>query len=159
VWTPLAKELKESVYEWDTRGVADGSYEVKVIASDKLDNAAGEAKDAARVSGTFVVDHTPPAIGELKVALEGNKVTISGEAKDATSAVVDVRFRVDGQISGGGDWQPAAASDKIFDSAQEAFTVVTGPLSAGGHRVTVRATDSQGNSSYKTVTVVVKPAG
>jgi sugar lactone lactonase YvrE len=150
-WTPLAKDIRESVYEWDTRGVADGVYQVKIIASDKLDNP--DPKETARVSGRFTIDHTPPTRGELAIKTDGNKVHIAGEAKDATSAIADVRYQIDGQ----GDWQPAAASDKIFDSAQESFTIVTPPLSAAGHRITVRAVDAQGNAAYKTVTVTVKP--
>ena len=72
--------------------------------------------------------------------------------------MTDVRYQVDGQIAGGGseDWQPAAASDKIFDSPEEAFTLTTRPLSTGPHRITVRATDAAGNSSYKAVTINVK---
>ncbi len=80
-------------------------------------------------------------------------------AKDILSPVADVRYQVDGNLSAGttGDWQPAAASDKIFDSPQEAFTLVTRPLSAGPHRITIRATDAAGNSSYKALTIIVKP--
>ncbi|GEM_PF-1290833 len=152
LWTPLAKNLKEMSYDWDTKALSDGKYQVKVIASDAPDNTPADGKSVARLSAPVTIDHTPPVIGDLKTAIDANKVTITGEAADAASAIVDVRYQVDGR----GDWQPAAASDTIFDSPKEAFTAATTPLSTGGHRIAIRATDAHGNASYKSVTVTIK---
>lgn len=150
LWTPIARALRTTSYDWNTQAIPDGKYQVKIVATDAPDNSPEQAQSAARVSSTIVIDHTPPEIGELKttVAADG-KVTITGTAKDALSPVISVRYQIDGQ----GDWRPATPSDKIFDSLNEAFTVVTRPLPASGHRITIRATDSAGNTSYKAVTV------
>ncbi len=59
-WILLKDKLKESSYEWDTRTVADGQYQVKVVASDAMSNPPGDAKTASRVSDYFIVDNTPP---------------------------------------------------------------------------------------------------
>jgi sugar lactone lactonase YvrE len=155
-WTPLAKHIKDSSYDWDTRALPDGQYQVKVIASDKPDNTAGDAKETARVSPPITIDHTPPTFGQLKAGTDGDKkdvASISGDATDPLSPITDIRYQIDGQ----GDWQPASPADKMFDSLHESFTIVTAPLSAESHRITVRATDAQGNSGYKTVTVAIKP--
>ena len=40
-WILLKNKLKDMTYDWDTQSVADGRYEVKVIASDELANAVG----------------------------------------------------------------------------------------------------------------------
>ena len=152
-WTLVARDVKEILYDWDTRAIPDGKYQVKVVASDSPDNAAVDSLETARSSAPFTINHTPPAMSDLTAQVEGNRAKIGGEAKDGLSPVVNVRYQIDGQ----GDWQPAAASDKIFDSPQEAFTIVTRPLSVGAHRITVRATDAAGNSSYKAVTVSVQP--
>jgi hypothetical protein len=158
LWTPLARDLKDPTYEWDTRSVPDGKYQVKVVASDSPDNPPDTALETARSSAPFMINHTPPTLSDVAATVDGNRVTVTGKAKDGLSAVTDVRYQVDGQIAGGGseDWQPAAASDKIFDSPEEAFTLTTRPLSTGPHRITVRATDAAGNSSYKAVTIHVK---
>jgi hypothetical protein len=162
LWTPLARNLKDSIYEWDTRSVPDGKYQVKLVASDSPDNPSPTALETARTSAPFVINHTPPVLSALTATVEGNKATVTGKATDGLSAVTDVRYRVDGQINeemgGGGseDWQPAAASDKIFDSPEEGFILVTRPLSTGPHRITVRATDAAGNNSYKAVTIDIK---
>ncbi len=152
-WTLVARDVKEILYDWDTRAIPDGKYQVKVVASDSPDNAAVDSLETARSSAPFTINHTPPVMSNVAASVDGNRVRIAGEAKDGLSPVVNVRYQIDGQ----GDWQPAAASDKIFDSPQEAFTIVTRPLSVGAHRITVRATDAAGNSSYKAVTVSVQP--
>jgi len=153
IWTPIAKDVSDTVYEWDTKSLADGKYVIKVIASDSPDNDQASALQTARTSAPFTIDHTPPTLGDLTPKVEGNVITLTGEASDALSSISDVRYQIDGQ----GDWQPAAASDKIFDSPHEGFTIVTRPLATGGHRITVRATDAKGNSCYKAATVTVKP--
>lgn len=151
-WTTLARDLKETTFDWQTKTVPDGKYQVKVIASDAADNTPDTAKSSARETAAITIDHTAPAVGDLAVTVDGNRVTLAGDAKDALSNIVDVRLQVDNQ----GDWQPAAASDKMFDSPNEAFTATTRALAPGNHRITVRVTDAAGNSSYKAVTVTVK---
>jgi hypothetical protein len=151
-WTPIVKDLRTTSYDWSTTAVPDGMYQVKVVASDALDNTAEEAKSVARVTPAFRIDHTPPEIGELKAEVNEGKVTVTGSAKDGLSSLSEVRFQVDG----GQDWQVAKSSDTIFDSPSEAFTLTTRQLSAGGHRITVRAMDAAGNCAYKAVSVTVK---
>jgi hypothetical protein len=152
IWTPLVRDLKDNTYEWNTHALPDGKYQVKVIASDRPDNPADRALESARLSATFTMDHTPPTFAGIKTTTDGNKVTITGQASDALSAVTDIRYQIDSQ----GDWQPAAPSDNMFDSPKEAFTIATRPLSAAGHRITIRATDAAGNSAYKAVAVTIK---
>ena len=152
LWIQLAKDLKETSYDWNTRAVPDGKYQIKVIASDAPDNTAQEAKSVAQVTPPFLVVNTPPTINDVKTTLEDAKATITGTIKGKLSPIVEVRFQIDSQV----DWQLAAASDKIFDSPSEGFTLTTKALSASSHRITVRATDAQGNSSYQAVTVNVK---
>lgn len=150
-WVQIARDLTDTSFSWNTRSVPDGRYQVKVIASDAADNLVEEAQAVAQVAAPVAVDNTPPAVEGLQGQAEGGRVKVTGAVKDASSAVVEVRY----QINGGEDWHPAASSDKIFDSPSESFTLVTKPLSAGSHRITVRATDALGNSAYDALTVKV----
>ncbi len=152
VWVQIARDIKDETYTWNVRAVPDGKYQIKVIASDAADNTAQGAKAVALVSVPVTVDNTPPTVTDLKAEVDGKTVKVSGTAKDKVTPIVDVRYIVDGQT----DWQPAVASDKIFDLPTEAFTLVTNALPAGEHRITVRATDSAGNSCYEAVTATVK---
>jgi len=152
VWVQVAKDLRDTAYTWNTKSVADGKYQVKVIASDAADNVPSEAKAVAAVSATLLVNNTPPVISEVKTTIDGGQVTVEGVAKDGISAIAEVRYQVDSAV----DWQLARASDKMFDSPKEGFTFVTKALPSGSHRITIRAIDAAGNSSSKAVTAVVK---
>ncbi|MEI8195387.1 MAG: Ig-like domain-containing protein [Phycisphaerae bacterium] len=153
LWLPLAKDLKDSEYEWATQAIPEGKYQVKVTASDSPDNPPSETKSVARISTPFLIVNNPPALVDLKTSTEaaagGGKVTLTGTAKSKLVAVTEVRFQIDNQ----GDWQPASASDKMFDSPTEGFTLTTRNLASGAHSITVRATDAAGNMGYQTVTV------
>lgn len=153
LWVQLAKDIKEPAFDWNTKEVPDGKYQLKVIASDAADNTAEDAKSVARVTPIITINNTPPAIGDLKAeAQAGGVVKISGHADDTVSSITEVRYQIDGYP----DWRPAVASDKIFDSPSEGFSAETRMLTAGEHRITVKATDAQGNVSYKAVMVTVK---
>src|SRR5687768_7457131 len=76
-WILLKEKLKEPTFEWDTRSVADGRYEVRVTATDAAANPKGAGKTASRVSEPIVVDNTAPQLGEIKAVTKGNGATIS----------------------------------------------------------------------------------
>jgi hypothetical protein len=151
-WLPLAKDVTDSQYDWPVAAVPDGKYQVKVVASDAPDNPAGQVRQSAQVSAPFLVVGTLPSVADIKAAVAGAKVDVTGIAKAHLCAVADVRFQVDGQ----GDWQPAAPSDKLFDSPTEGFTLTTRALAVGAHVITVRVTDALGNIGYQAVTVEIK---
>ncbi len=152
-WILLKNKLHDATYEWDTRSVPDGRYQVKVEASDAEANPVGQGKTASRISDTVLVDNTPPVVGDIKTQIHGQDVTVQLRAVDRTSIVAAVDYAVDSAS----DWQAAASMDKMFDSpaAQAKFTV-TG-LSAGTHQIVVRATDARGNQGFENVTVTVAP--
>ena len=70
----LKDRMTEATFEWDTRSVADGKYQVRVVASDALANVPGAGKTAARVSDSVLIDNTPPRITGLSAARSGNKM-------------------------------------------------------------------------------------
>jgi hypothetical protein len=152
-WILLKNKLHDATYEWDTRSVPDGRYQVKVEASDAAANPMGQGKTASRISDMVLVDNTPPVVGDIKTQVHGQDVTVHLRAVDRTSIVAAVDYAIDSAS----DWQSAASVDKMFDSpAAEAEFTVTG-LTAGTHQIVVRATDARGNEGYETVTVTVAP--
>ncbi len=124
-------------HEWDTLGIAEGRYRIRIEASDDLANPPEAAQVHSLESQPFSVDNTPPAISGLRFA--GGKVT--GKATDATSAVVRVHVSIDGRL----DWRPVRAVDGIFDSETEAFEADVRGLAAGSHVIAIRAVDAAGN--------------
>ena len=150
-WILLKDDISELTYEWDTRTVSDGRYEVRVTASDALANAAGRGKSAARVSDPIVVDNTAPVIGDLQVKTTDGKPTVSVKASDRTSALYSFEYSVDSAA----DWQTALPSDNICDSPEESASFPLTGLKPGTHQVAVRVTDAAGNQAVRTVTTTI----
>jgi hypothetical protein len=153
-WILLKDKLTDATFEWNTRNVADGRYQVKVIASDAAANPEGEGKTASRVSEQVVVDNTPPEIGDMKAVGGAGSARIETKVVDRTSTVAALAYSVDSAE----DWQAVLPVDKIADSPEEAYSFAVGGLSSGAHQITLKATDSQGNAGYVTVNVTVDPA-
>ena len=154
-WILKRDKLKDSTYDWETRGVGDGRYEIKVQASDAAANPPGDGRTASRVSDPVIVDNTPPAIGDVKTDVAGADATISVNVADRTSTVARLEYSVDSSQ----DWQAVLPSDKIADSPEEAYRFVASGLSPGPHQIAVRASDSKGNRSFESINVAVeKPA-
>ncbi|MGD0771081.1 MAG: hypothetical protein ABSB42_23085 [Tepidisphaeraceae bacterium] len=153
-WVLLKDGLTQASFEWDTHAVADGEYQVKVVASDALANPPGDGKTASRVSDYFVVDNTPPTIGDLDYKVAGGAVTISLRVQDQTSTVASVEYAVDSADQ----WQTVLPLDGIFDSPDEQVKFSVNGLTPGEHQVTIRATDSHGNQSLHSIVIKVKSA-
>jgi hypothetical protein len=152
-WILLKDKLTDNHYDWDTRTVADGRYEVRVVASDALANPPGQGKVGSRVSDPVVIDNTPPTIGDVKTAVKGGAVTVDARAVDRTSIVAAIEYSLDSST----DWQLVLPSNKMFDSPEEAVHFTVPGLSAGAHQLTLRATDARGNQAFETVLVTVEP--
>lgn len=150
-WILLKDKVKEKSYLWNTRQLADGRYQVRVVASDALSNPIGEGLTTSRFSETVMVDNTPPAIGDIKTEQTEDGVRVSLRAVDRTSTVAGVQYAVDSRA----DWQAAASSDMLYDSPEETVSFVVPGLAVGQHQLALRAKDSQGNTAYETVLVTV----
>jgi hypothetical protein len=151
-WILLKDKLTDATFDWDTRTVADGRYEVKVVASDANANPAGQGKSASRVSDAVIVDNTPPAIGDLKWTQKGEAAQVDFKIADETSTVAACDFSIDSNR----DWQMVLPVDNIFDSPEETVSFTTPGLKPGQHQITLRATDAKGNQAFQTVFVSIK---
>ena len=152
VWIQIARNITVQHYRWMLSGIPDGYYRVKIIASDAPDNTPANTRSVARESSEILVDHTPPAITDLKWRQTASQhVVVTGVASDKLSPIVGVSIQVDSSKN----WRPAAASATIFDSPLEGFRGRTGVLTSGPHRIVVKAVDSAGNEAYASVLVNV----
>jgi len=151
-WILLQDKLKEPTYTWDTRGVPDGRYQVRVLVSDAKANARGEGKTGSRISDPLTVDNTPPVIGDMKAAVQGKSARIEAKIIDRTSTVSKVEYALDSKD----EWQAVNASDTIFDSPEEAVNFTIEGLPAGAHQIMLRASDAHNNPAYETVTITIE---
>lgn len=147
VWFPLLEssdELTKPSYTWDTAGVPEGRYRVKIEATDELSNPPDRVTRHSLVSQPILVDNTAPQLTNL--ALTGNRLT--GTATDLVGPIAHFEFALVGKKT----WWPIFPTDLVFDEATESFDVdVSSLVPQGPHLVVVRAYDQAGNSVEKTV--------
>jgi hypothetical protein len=142
-WRLLKDKISEKAYSFDSTLLPDGSYAVKVVASDAPVHTDAEALTGERVSEVFVVDTTPPVPGVLKAEVVARGITKSGagkpnelswvrihavvEARDAISPIAHAEYSVDA-----GPWQYLEPKGMVSDSKTEAYDfTVDAPEAAG----------------------------
>jgi hypothetical protein len=119
--------------------VPNGTYFVKVVASDGPSNPAAISLTGELESAAFDVDNTPPVITIAGVRVDRGRTIVTFDVKDDQSPVQRVEFSEDGQR-----WRAVFPVDGIADSRQEHYElVVDGTLTERG--LTLRAVDSMNN--------------
>ncbi len=142
-WTPLRQNIWESIITWDTTAVPDGTYTVRVVATDEASNAPGTALSAERESETFEVDNTAPTVTVNGVRTVDGRPILSFTVRDAGSQLDRVEYSVDATR-----WQVVYPVDGIADSKEERYETA---LDAGVEfPVTIRAVDSLNNAGSAT---------
>ncbi|MGI6296396.1 MAG: SpoIVB peptidase S55 domain-containing protein [Armatimonadota bacterium] len=148
---PAASSTSTS-HNWNTAEVEDGTYVIKVVASDKPSNADDSLTDTI-ISDPFTICNKGPELklGRKTMTVKGaSTATITGTATSGLVEIAGVQYRVDG-----GDWAAASADSGMFAGPAESFTITTSKLTEGAHKVEVQAIDTAGNSSTATVDVKV----
>lgn len=128
--------------DWDTTALPEGTYRVRVEATDEIANPPERVTKHVLESGPILVDNTPPLF--RAITLQGRRLT--GEAFDGLGPIA----RIEIAVAGTDDWRPLAPSDGVFDQASERFeSDVSSIVPAGNWIVAVRAYDAGGNSVSK----------
>ena len=99
---------RKSDYDWETTGLPEGKYRVRVEASDELSNPPDQVLKHALESAPVLVDNTPPVI--QTIAMAGRKLRV--RVVDGASAIARVEVSYDGRT----EWRPIAPTDGIFDA-------------------------------------------
>lgn len=139
-WVELEDNLEKREFEWDTTTTPSGMYQVKVVASDRKDNAADEALTGERVSAPFAVTHTPPTVTVKVVGVDGDEAIIEATATDPLVRLTSASFSVNGK-----KWVNVFPTDGLFDSKTENFRFKTEGLKPGTYVVVLRVRDAAGN--------------
>jgi hypothetical protein len=148
-WKTLRRGLTDQLFVWDTTTVPNGTYVLRVVASDAPSNPPGAALSGEADSATFDVDNAPPAIRVTAVRREGGRTVISFEVADEDSAVQRMDYSLDATR-----WRPVFPKDGICDSRVEQFELTVEGEAAG---IVLRATDAMGNVATSRADVVQGP--
>lgn len=139
-WRVLEEGLTETIYAFDTLSFPDGTYVLKITASDAPSNPLGLELKSERTSPPFVIDNSLPAVKNFTAARNGAALDISFQAEDAYSYIEEAKVLVRP-----GEWRVVFPVDGIADSRSESFKFSVKLPPGAENQVTVRVRDSYGN--------------
>jgi hypothetical protein len=147
-WRPLKRNLTDTLTVWDTSSVPNGTYVVKVVASDARAHPPDRALRGELESTSFDIDNTPPVVTVGPVRREGTRLVAVAQVTDADSPLTRVEYSLDGQT-----WRAAFPRDGILDGRDESFDIGLDE-DAAGRTLVVRAADGLNNlgTGYAVVT-------
>ena len=138
-WKVLRKDVTENIIVWDTTTVPNGTYFVRVIASDAPSNSASTALTGELDSAAFDIDNTPPTFSSASARIDGSRTVVTLDVKDDQSTIQRVEYSIDGEV-----WYSVFPVDGIADSKSEHYEIaIEGRIPGRG--VTIRAIDSMNN--------------
>jgi len=144
----LKDHIRETFFTVDGASLADGRYVFRVVASDTLDNPAGYALSAERVSEAVDIDNSPPvvrSVGQLQSSADRVRGTF--DVEDATGRIKRADVSIDGS-----PWREIFPDDGIADSSKERYSVDLSVSGAGEHTISLRAFDNSNNVGNISVT-------
>src|SRR5438094_1097441 len=147
-WKLLKKDLEDNFYTINSDTLPDGTYTVRVVASDQPSNPPDLALRGEMESRPFTIDNTPPVVTVSLERTENRRVRIAIEAVDQTSTLSQAEIAIDT-----GDWRPVFPKDGIIDEKTESFTYLSGELSPGEHVIAFRVYDQNDNAGMAKLVV------
>ncbi|HEU4521690.1 MAG TPA: hypothetical protein VFT12_06790 [Thermoanaerobaculia bacterium] len=139
-WLRLRENMEETQINFDTSQLPDGTYQVRLSATDAVDNPDMPLTDT-KEGIEFRVDNTAPRI---TATVDGDAVMV--RVADEMSPVGKVEYAADAQ-----QWVRMTPVDGIADSTSETFRIPRSSVS--GKFVVVRAVDAFYNVTTESVTV------
>jgi hypothetical protein len=130
-WWRLREHRETSVLAFDTQALADGTYRIRLTASDAPTNPA-RPLTTQLLSSYFVIDNTPPV-----VSVERRGAVWEVVVRDASSPITRVELNRDADR-----WEALQPADGLLDSREERFSV---PVKPGAHTLAIRAVDDHHN--------------
>ena len=139
-WRVIQDGWTESLYAFDTLSYPDGTYSVKITASDSPSNPVGLDLKSEKVGPPLVIDNSLPVIKNFTAVRNGAAIDVSFQAEDAFSTIEEVKWLVRP-----GEWRVVFPVDGIADSKSEAFKFSVKIPPGAENLITVRVKDSYGN--------------
>ena len=139
-WRPLEDAWTETIYAFDTLAYPDGTYFIKLTASDSPSNPVGLELRSEKTSPPVVIDNSLPVIKGFTAARNGAALDIAFQAEDSYSYIEEAKVLVRP-----GEWRVIFPVDGIADSRSESYKVSLRLPAGAENQVTVWVRDSYGN--------------
>ncbi|HMF02328.1 MAG TPA: hypothetical protein VKK06_20720 [Terriglobia bacterium] len=140
-WKVLKRDLDDNFYTISSDTLPDGTYVVRIVASDQPSNPPDLTLRGEMESRPFIIDNTPPVVTMTLDRLENKRARVAIEAADQTSTLTQAEVAIDT-----GDWRPVFPKDGIIDSKSESFSYLSGELTSGEHVIAFRVYDQNDNA-------------
>jgi hypothetical protein len=137
-WLRLRENIDETSINFDTSQLPDATYELRLVASDIIDNPDNPLT-ASREGIDFQVDNTPPSI---TFTSQGDEVVV--RVADKASPIGKVEYSADAQ-----KWIRLMPADGIADSPDETYQLKRSAVD--GKFVIVRAVDAFYNVATESI--------
>ncbi len=142
------KPLTDTSHKWNTKYVQNGWYEIKVVATDELDNPRDRSRSTEIQTANVLVDNNSPDVDALAV---DTKRQVKGKASDPLSVVARIEYRINDR-----NWRVVFPDDELFDEKEESFEFQLPSLNPGTYQLTVRVYDAAGNTRVRQEAFSVK---
>jgi hypothetical protein len=139
-WRLLKEGMSDNYYTIDGVSLPDGTYTVKVVASDRASNPIQQALGSELVSKPLVISNASPVLELEAPQVEGGRPVLKFKARSQASIIHQTEYSVDS-----GEWNILFPEDGIADSGSEEYTLGTEEIGPGEHAITIRVVDSVGN--------------
>ncbi len=151
-WTTLVDKTEDTFYSFDTTGLREGFYFIKVTASDLPSNTPETARTAEALSEAFLINNTAPVLTVKRQSVEKDHARIVVNAADVASVISAAVYSLDGKED-----VSLRPDDLIFDSTNETFTINLTGLDKGAHSVLLRVSDEAKNTSVLKINFESRP--
>jgi hypothetical protein len=139
-WRVLEADWTETIYAFDTLSFPDGTYLLRLTASDAPSNPLGLELKSEKTSPPLVIDNSLPVVKSFTAAKNGAALDVAFQAEDAYSYIEEAKVLVRP-----GEWRVVFPVDGIADSRNESFKFSLKLPTGAENQVTVRVRDSFGN--------------
>ncbi|HEK85681.1 MAG TPA: hypothetical protein ENO29_04940 [Candidatus Aminicenantes bacterium] len=139
-WRLMQDNITEKVFSSDTRNFPDGTYFLKLVASDLPSNPTGTDKKAEKTSRPLVIDNTPPVVKNFSALRTKDGLEISFVAEDNYSYIEEAKVLIKPN-----DWQVVFPVDGICDSRTENFHLTLKLPPQAENLILIKVRDSFGN--------------
>jgi hypothetical protein len=139
-WRVLEDGWTDPLYAFDTLSFPDGTYYLRLTASDSPSNPLGLELKSEKTSPPLVIDNSLPAVKNFTAVRSGDGLDVSFQAEDAYSYIEEAKVLVRP-----GEWRVVFPADGIADSRIESFKFSLKLPAGAENQVTVRVKDSYGN--------------
>jgi hypothetical protein len=139
-WRVLESGWAEPLYAFDTLAFPDGTYFLKLTASDSPSNPLGLELRSERTSPPLVIDNSLPVVKNFTAVRGAGSLDVAFQAEDAYSYIEEAKILVRP-----GEWRVVFPIDGIADSRSESFKFSVKLPAGAENQITVRVRDSYGN--------------